>query len=267
MAPSNRRLELKFLGTMNGNSQSHTNAFFMIDEETLVFVDMSLLNMHKAIALIEAYRDTLKSVVLCLTHTHADHVSGASTLAHAVEYLLNGTKLEVIGPRNVLVAARQILCAEGARDGLVDYYALNGARLGDWQKPIPPKYDWLFTAIPTTHDERLMGAAGYMLRLNGKVVIYTGDTNTLEPFAKQVRAATDEYADRPIELYVEAQVEKRSTHLCITELIAPLTQLLCETKELKVILMHYDNRDMMVQECAAFPEDVRQRIYIAEETF
>lgn len=263
-------LELRFLGARNGSSTSHTNAFFMPDSETLVLIDLSLLNVQKAQRIIQRYRDRLTRVIICLTHTHADHVSGVSMLAYVVEHLLSEVRLEIIADSRVLLAARSILDAEGAKeaDGIVVYRAPDIKKFAwDGQEPIPANYHWFGRAIPTEHDRNLLAATGFLFRVNGKAVVYSGDTNTLEPFEHQVWAIAEEETDHrktPIELYLEVQNKKWPAHLYFPEIQPRVEEMLREIPQLNVIFMHYDNYRQLRWACTSFPEELQERVWIAK---
>jgi len=275
MAPFKNKLALNFLGTMNGSSTSHTNAWFMPNDCTLVFVDLSLLNLQKAWALIEAYKADLTHVIVCLTHTHADHVSGLSMLAFLVPHLLPEVTLEIIADSQVLMAARSILDSEGARtsEHMVIYRSPDQGKFNwDGQESIPGHYRrWFIRPIPTTHDHKLLAATGFLFNFNGTAVIYSGDTNTLTPFTEEVKNLVAEHTDHqpvPIELYLEAQtLHKWPAHLYLPDILPCICQMLDLAPELKVILMHYDDQAAIIKRCSSLAERFRSRIFIAEPTF
>lgn len=49
-------MRLNFLGCGSGFTDSHNNAFFTTEENDIVFIDLSMLNIRKALKLINGKR-------------------------------------------------------------------------------------------------------------------------------------------------------------------------------------------------------------------
>ena len=92
--------------------------------------------------------------------------------------------------------------------------------------------EWLISSISTHHAEMLNGRCfGYLLKINGKNVVYTGDTEVLAPFLLLLK--NGDY------LYTEASYYKSGVHLHINDILPELV-ILAENG-VNVYLMHLDN--------------------------
>ncbi len=85
--------------------------------------------------------------------------------------------------------------------------------------------------IKTEHTKYL-DAYGFFLNLNNKKIIYTGDTNTIEPFLKDLDGANEFYID--VSRYGGA-------HIKIDNVIELLVNL--KNKGIEVVLMHTDDKE------------------------
>ena len=266
---------LKFLGVQNGVSDSHTNAFFMPDEETFVLVDLSLLNARKAERLILS-KPGLKNFYACVTHNHYDHASGFGLFAFAVKVHFPGCILKVIVDERIAAETTAHFDSEGLRslhdDKLYELYMIRHTpklepdrrpyghgELGkpeqiesvfcrynsqrDYGIPVPSERpEWLLDTIPTEHSQRLSGASGFVFHVCGHLIVYSGDTNTLEPYMKFFDEKMLGRRSYLSEFYLESAMRQSSRHLYFPEISAELERLLERYSGLKVILMHYDDR-------------------------
>ena len=265
------KFALKFLGVNGGSSESHTNAFFFPDPETLVFLDLSLLNFAKARQILESRRGVLKRVIALVTHLHPDHASGIVMLGYNVRHVLENVTLEVITDVSFGIDAMVHFDTEGGKaiydeerdrfDEIYRLYALRNCfgtrhrifvgQFGELQETIDDVFSlptWFFRVIPTDHAPRLSGATGFEFELDGKRIVYSGDTRESEPFFKAVREAYDEDPEMPIELYLEVSSTKWPVHLYLPDIKQSLIELLLDVPTAKVILMHYDNRYAIAKE-------------------
>ena len=243
VTPSTAMLSLRFFGAMSGSSAlDHTNAYFMPDGETLVLVDISLVHMGKVWRLLEALKNQLKSVCLCVTHTHLDHVSGITHLAYLVRFYFPKTRLMIYTEGAIGTATRKILTETGAGKkfpessmGIYEFGNAYGAH----------RPSWLGEVIRTEHAKELpSGAVGFEFCLSPKgeeprTLIYSGDTAILEPFVEQVRKHEK---DEHLELYLDVSTLPKESHLNWDAKVAQeLSALLDEYPNLAVGLMHYDD--------------------------
>ena len=77
-----------------------------------------------------------------------------------------------------------------------------------------------------------MDAYGFKLNIDGKTIVYTGDTNTLEPFKK--------YLDDVNEFYVDVS-KFGGAHLKIDDIIDELKKI--KNNGIDIYLMHIDERN------------------------
>lgn len=283
----NAGFELKFLGTMNGGSDSHTNAYFYPEKDTLAFVDLSLLNFREASYLITP---NLKRVILFLTHLHDDHASGVLKLAFYVKKHLPEVLLEVVTGQYIVREAFQVFYATGGKpvvaNGKLDevlriYGQMPGGEIitrvspeaelffGQEVVPLEQQFEvpnWLLKTVPTTHSLRL-SAVGFVFSLNGKAVIYSGDTNTTTRFYDQVEIYTsgdDKHEPLPTELYLDVECGDAPTHLSFEKVRTGLMRLMKRAPTLKVALMHYDNYGI-THDVIQFNEELgEERLFVAE---
>ena len=87
-------MRLNFLGCGSGFTDSHNNAFFTTEENDIVFIDLSMLNIRKALKLINGKKD----VYLLITHMHDDHVSGLTLFIQYLYYTLGNRILNIVIP-------------------------------------------------------------------------------------------------------------------------------------------------------------------------
>lgn len=273
--------ELKFFGTMNGSSRSHTNAFFCPDDETLVLIDMSLLNSSRACEVIRNMPN-LRQFYACVTHTHDDHCTGLGEVAFLVKSKHPLELLTVLTDRAVSddVAMRLDSCgmrpyhtSVGNEDevyqlisydeygGAYAFYDKHGHTLKKKTKP-----NWFVRSLVTSHSPRLK-SCGFVFRSHGKLIVYTGDTNDLIPYMGYLRVATDGHTDHddpPIEFYLDVATRKSELHLCFAEIADELRVMLDEYPTLNLILMHYDDVALLAQQVnEKLPQMLNERVFIA----
>ena len=274
--------ELKFFGTMNGNSDSHTNAFFCPDDETVVLIDMSLLNMKRACWML-SNMPNLKRFYACVTHTHLDHCSGFGEIAFSVKMEHPGELLTILTDHAVSEDVVAHLDSSGMRPchtslgnedevyrllsydeygGAYAFYDKHGHTLARKTKP-----DWFVRTLVTSHSLRLK-SCGFIFRSNGKLIVYSGDTNDLVPWVNYLRVTLgDEFQrskDPPVEFYLDVATRKSEMHLCFMDIAEELNVLLDEYPTLKLILMHYDNYALLGKQVeTAMPGKLWQKVFVA----
>ena len=250
--------KLKFFGTMNGASGSHTNAFFCPDDETIVFLDMSLLNVYAADDLIRMMPN-LRHYYMCITHNHYDHVSGIDKLAFDVRLYSPGSSLTIIVDERIREETVMHLETGGLRslpghyggevyellsfDSYRSAYTFRDKNGKPISRMVSP--EWFVKTIPTSHSLRLSGASGFALNVDGSLIIYSGDTSQLSPYVEFLRdKISDEQRnarnDPPIEFYLDIMARKGELHLSFSEVAEDLKCLLTSYPTMKLILMHYD---------------------------
>ena len=245
---------LNCLGRGGAFDSTHTAAFFETDTD-LVFIDCSMLHVQTIIKM-ESLKT--KDVYICVTHTHGDHVSGIGTLIYYCYYVL-GKYVHVITPSEEIFDRVIVMLeyVEHIKEDLLRIYLFESTYWYDDEQ------DWLLGKIKTVYNENdepiheyvslgltsgklalVIGGSstykttttydnhscGYIFNINGKKVIYTGDTNSIEPFKPHIT--------ENVILYVEATTKKSPVHLNIDESLEYLIEI---SSNNEVFLMHIDD--------------------------
>ena len=149
---------LKFLGNGSGFTEYHNNCYF-IEDDNLIFIDLSMLNIQKALKVQKNY----DNVSILVTHMHDDHVSGIGLFAQYLFYVftIKGVNLDIV---DIIVIEDGDFCIE--------------------------------KVIPTSHTPELKGKSfGYKLNIKGKKLVYSGDTNCLSDFEPYLNDCFAFYVD------------------------------------------------------------------------
>jgi ribonuclease BN (tRNA processing enzyme) len=160
-----------------------------------------------------------------VTHTHGDHTGGLGTFIHYAFYNL-GRHVMVIAPSDEVKADLQYLLTriEGCDP---DAYTL--------VTPNEVMRPWLIGVIPTRHTPQLEGRCfGYRLLINGKKIIYTGDTATLTSFMP--------YLTNGVYLYTDVSSYKSGVHLHVDDLVEQVRGL-----DIHLYLMHFDDFEAIMR--------------------
>ena len=211
---------LKFLGNGSGFSDEHTSAYFDTYNSELVIIDCSMLNVQKLKKATNLF--CYDKFVVLVTHTHGDHCSGLGLWTQYVHFTLQ-KEITIIAPSNKVKENIEYLLnkIEGCDSS---WYTLITA--DEVYKP------WFGAAILTEHSPQLAGKCfGYRLNIDGKNVIYTGDTSTLRPFRP--------FLTQGCELYVDVSVNYGIIHLKLEDVLNELVDY--TQKGVKVYLMHLDD--------------------------
>ena len=168
--------------------------------------------------------ENVSKIYVLVTHTHGDHISGIGLLID-YEYIVGKIPVVVVTPN------------EEVRNDMEYFLTRMEGISEDWYSLVSVtelEVSWLRAAIPTTHVPNLAGRCfGYALRIDGRNVVYTGDTNTLDPFLP--------YLDQGSILYMEVSAYKTGVHLYAEDVKETVREL--ETKGVTVFLMHVDDED------------------------
>lgn len=220
-------MTLNFLGRGSGFADDHTSAYFTAHND-MIIIDCPASTFFKLKKIdLTGYND----FYVLITHTHGDHIGALGLFAQYIFFTLK-KKLTIIAPSyDVSKDISTVLNIEGCEP---EWYNLITANEAEQHARCGL---WFMSCIATEHSPQLAGKCfGYYLHINGKDIIYTGDTSTLHPFRKfMVRT------DKPeqMELYVDTSVDYGKIHLKLEE---SFPELLSYAKRgIKVYLMHIDD--------------------------
>ena len=215
---------LKFLGRGSAFTDEHNSAYF-IDNDELVLIDCPMSSFarlnDKNLALFD-------HIYLLVTHTHGDHADGIGMLIDLLQFSVK-TPITIVAPSKEVEADLFYLLSriEGCNSS---WYEL--INVEDLDK------EWFIRSIPTSHTEELEGKCfGFQLKVEGKNVVYTGDTNTLIPY--------EPYIDKGTYLYCEISGYKSPVHLYCSEIHDKVKDYVASG--VNVYLMHMDDERRILQ--------------------
>lgn len=234
-------MELHFFGNGSGFSGSHTNAYFL-SGNNMILIDMSMLNVHKALKKIREVKP--ERVCLILTHPHADHVSGIGMLAQHL-YYQDKMELDIAMPEPIADDVQNLLYIEGVDGNAYNMILLYpygpGMLLMNEEKENEDLINsCLLDIIATEHAPELAGKCfGYRFLVNNTQAIYTGDTCCLEDFIPLLDEHIPEY--EKTELYVDCSIKYGGVHLKWDDVSDKLKSI--AESGVSVYLMHLDDME------------------------
>ncbi len=198
---------LKFLGSDSGFGINNNSAY--IEEKgklTIIDCGFTVFTQIKKKFDLNKY----KEINVIITHLHNDHAGSLSQLI-LYSYFIFNKRVNVI---SMCSKIKEYLDITGTPE---DAYTLYN------------KFENV-EFIRTEHT-RYLDSYGFKLCVNGKKIVYTGDTNILEPFIK--------YTNDIDEFYVDVS-RYGGAHLKIDDVIEKLREI--KKKNIKIYLMHIDDR-------------------------
>ncbi len=216
---------LRFFGRGSAFSDEQNCAFFESDGG-LVLLDCPMSAFHKILHIQKRYAQ----FTVLVTHTHSDHTGGIPMLIHFAKYMQ--IPVQVIAPT-----------AEVADDLRYLIERLDGCSPAAYTMLTAGQFEaeWFAAVVPVSHSEALAGRCfGYVLRIGGNDVIYTGDTASLAPFLPYLHSGAY--------LYTEAASFDSGAHLYI-EALLPEIMRLCAAG-VHVYLMHLDDEAVLAEKIA-----------------
>lgn len=211
-------MKLKFLGNGSGFSNTHTGAYFTIDDN-IIFIDCSMLNVNKMVELSKDFQN----VYVYITHMHLDHISGLGLFVQYMFYTQQ-KKLNIRVPHVLVENVETFLNLTGIPLNICDLDFIH-----------KENKNFRFIPIVTTHAPELRNKCfGYLIEINKEKFIYTGDTNTLLPFLK--------YKQDVKEFYIDVSASYGSVHLKYDDIKDTLFEL---SKQSEIYIMHIDDEQLM----------------------
>lgn len=222
---------LTFFGRGSAFNNPQNSAFF-VDGTDLILVDCPMSSFHKlkAIGPDGISHKRIEKIYCLVTHTHGDHIGGIPMLIHFCYYVWHIP---------VFVGAP----SDKVKDELHFYLeAMEGCHPDGYTLTTADTFSkWVQAVIPTTHSPELAGKCfGYFLTNGDKTAVYTGDTNTIEPFKPFIEKADI--------LYTEVSVNDTPVHLFIDRVKEYLDEI--SKKGVEVYLMHLDNETIIKEKTA-----------------
>ena len=215
-----KKSSLTFLGRDSGFGKLNTSAYAIINNR-LLLVDCGYTVMPKLLEF--NILSSVTGIDVIITHLHADHAGSLSQLVLYSYYVFKN-------PVNIISNCKEI----------DNFLTITGASRF-LQTPGFPKERYtrnndFVTFIKTDHVEDEMDSYGFTTRINGIRAIYTGDTNTLEPFIP--------YVEPGCQLFTDASCSG-GVHLNLEENLPLLKDL--SSRGVHVFLMHLDDEKKIRQ--------------------
>lgn len=161
---------IKFLGKDSGFGKKNTSAYAIVNNRLLlidcgntVFTQLQEKNLF----------DGISGIDVIITHMHGDHVGSFSQLA-----LFSYFELKM--PINIITACKEI----------DNFLTITGVprycQISGFPEERYTRNNNFVTFIPVNHVGDELDCYGFSAIINGKHVVYTGDTTTLKPFIKYI---------------------------------------------------------------------------------
>lgn len=215
---------LTFFGRGSAFTDQHNSAFF-IEGNDLVLIDCPMSSFEQ---LNDMDLKIYDNIYVAVTHTHGDHISGLGMLVDLLQFSIR-TPITIIAPSDVVLNDLCMYLGRIEGCGASWFNITTAAKCGK---------DWLVRTIPTTHTDELAGKCfGYQFCIDGNKVVYTGDTNTLEPF--------DKYINESSCAYIEMSSSPSPVHLYCVSMHDKIREY--TSKGIQVYLMHLDNESKVAE--------------------
>lgn len=199
---------LKFIGSDSGFGAKNNSAYIE-GENKITIIDCGFTVFQELQKKFDFNKYNEINVII--THLHNDHAGTLSQFILYLYFIYNKTV-------NVISKCEKIK----------EYLDITGT---PEEAYILKREDKNIEFIKTEHVKHL-DAYGFKLNIDGKTIVYTGDTNTLEPFKK--------YLDDVNEFYVDVS-KFGGAHLKIDDVIDELKKI--KNNEIDIYLMHIDKRN------------------------
>ena len=167
----NKDILLKFLGSDAGFGEKNNSAYFEKDKE-FYLIDCGFTVFQELRKRIDFSK--YEKINIIITHLHNDHAGSLSQVILLAWFVYN-KKVTVISH-----------C-----ENIEKYLEITGTTKEAYE--VESELDNL-KFIKTQHVKEL-DCYGFEWKINGKKIVYTGDTATLEPFIKYLKNADELYTD------------------------------------------------------------------------
>lgn len=162
---------LTFLGRDSGFGRENNAVYTEIDEKLLIIdCGFTVFEKLKERLKLEEY----KEINVIITHLHNDHAGSLSQLILYLYFIYN-KKINIISK-----------CKK-----IKEYLEITGTPEEAYTLLDKNEY----VEIIKTEHTKYLDAYGCKLEIKGKIIVYTGDTNTLEPYRPYLEDANELYVD------------------------------------------------------------------------
>lgn len=196
---------LTFLGRDSGFGEKNNSAYVETNGE-LILIDCGFTVFEEVKNKFDLSK--YKDIKIIITHLHNDHAGSLSQVI-LYAYFVKNIKVTVISK-----------C-----ERIQEYLDITGTPRESYEL----KQDIEF--IKTEHTKYL-DAYGFKIEINGKNLIYTGDTNTIKPFLPYIKDCD--------ELYIDVS-KFGGAHIKIDDVLQELERI--KANGVEIYLMHIDDKE------------------------
>ncbi|MBR1984596.1 MAG: MBL fold metallo-hydrolase [Clostridia bacterium] len=190
------------------------NCAYLKENEKLLLIDCCESATKKLVD--KKAFEGVKEIIIAITHTHADHISGLGTLIWYCNFLLNIKPKIVRNSSSFENTLKSILTLSGVSKKHYEFIDAKTTEVGGVK----------IQMMPTTHSPKLE-CYGVMFSDDFGLYYYTGDTNDFENIKK---LALDKNVKK---IYTEASNESYGVHIAYKDLKT--------IKRDKLVLMHFED--------------------------
>jgi len=199
---------LTFLGRDSGFGEKNNSAYYESNKKlTLIDCGYTVFNIAKSTFDFNKYDD----IEIIITHLHNDHAGSLSQLILYLWFIYHKKTTVISKCKHI----KKYLDITGVPKSAYDLKKEN------------PNIHFIKTKHSPTID-----SYGFILTIDDKIILYTGDTSTLEPFNK--------FYSKINELYVDVSTTG-DIHLKIDNILPELKKL--KSLNIDIYLMHMDNKE------------------------
>lgn len=199
---------LTFLGSDAGFGEKNNSAYYETDD-SLILIDCGFTVFHEVLKKFDLAK--YKNIDIIITHLHNDHAGSLSQLILYLWFVLN---------KRVRVISK---CSR-----IKEYLDITGTPEEGYE--LKTELENL-EFIKTIHSPGLE-AYGFVMTLDNKKIVYTGDTAIIEPFMPYIKNSD--------ELYIDVS-KNGGVHIKIVDVLSTLEKI--QNEGTNIFLMHTDDRE------------------------